>query len=116
MNSRKPDPFEGAPCRAPQEWEWARQHRASRWDFRIDSEDDHRRALRHEAVKRECLKCPSSARAACQERHDRLVFETGGRVPGIWAGTVYADRIESERTPGDDDDDGALISRSELAA
>ncbi|TDP29818.1 hypothetical protein [Nocardia ignorata] len=110
--TRKPDPFEGAPCRSEEHTTWMRANRASKFDFRIDGEDDTRRNKRHHEMLRECRKCPATAHTACRELHDQLAATSESRVPGIWGGKVYADRTECEPIG----DDNALIRRDELAA
>ncbi|MGY1946632.1 hypothetical protein [Nocardia asiatica] len=111
--SRRPDPFAGAKCRSDEHWQWMREHRGSQWDYRVDNETVADRWIRHRRSKGLCAACPDTARNACRELHDELTGHYNDRVPGIWAGVVYADR-DPEKEPATKT--LPLYTRQELAA
>ncbi|WP_306365355.1 hypothetical protein [Nocardia sp. CC227C] len=98
MTARAHDPWDGAKCREPQWWEWARQHRGSYWDAKVDGETAAQQKDRHFKATGICFSC--DLRAACRERHEQLTHATGERVPGVWGGKVFA-----EYSPANDNTD-----------
>lgn len=82
-------------CARP-EWEqWARDHRASLWDYRVDNETPAAKVKRLRKARELCMKCP--LRAKCLERHEELVkanrkfVDRDNRVGGVWGGRIFAD-------------------------
>lgn len=101
---RQPDPFEGAKCREPEHEEWARKHRGSRWDYKIDNESDQEAAARRRYAQGLCFACP--VRQECRDEHTRLAArKKGEQVPGVWGGVIHREYASSTHhrrmaTPG----------------
>ncbi len=83
------DPFENAECRRPEHVAWSRKHRASKWDYVVDGENDLQSATRRRATAALCGQCP--VKHLCDLHHRKNEKKFGFPDPGIWAGKIYKD-------------------------
>ncbi|MFD6400771.1 hypothetical protein [Nocardia sp. NPDC060249] len=95
MTEKLPNKFAGAPCATDEHTEWMRKHRGSRWDWLLAGEDKHSANRRRAASAAICTSCPLTARKNCAALHAELVDHTGYTVPGVWAGEIYRDKVDS---------------------
>lgn len=78
-------------CAQPVYEKWARENRASMWDYSVEGENDREAAKRRRVAVGLCAGC--EVRTACEKRHEALTeTEDGARVPGVWGGRVYAEK------------------------
>ncbi|MGX1809726.1 hypothetical protein ACWIGI_28730 [Nocardia sp. NPDC055321] len=89
------DPWAEAVCRQQRYWDWARQHRASMWDWHVEGELPTAKSIRHQKARWQCFNCP--LRQECLDLHDELAASTSMRVPGIWGGRIFADQSDIDQ-------------------
>lgn len=100
MTPRRPDLFEGAPCRTVEHLAWMRKHRGSKWDYKVGDETDRQADTRRNWAKGQCLACPETAQNHCRALHDALSRATSIRVSGIWGGVIHPDQEPKPEIPG----------------